>query len=394
VSALSDIKVIDTDTHVIEPADLWTSRVSVKKWGNAVPYVRWDDQAQEEAWFFGDRKVVGAAHAAFGMWKEHPPYYAARLSDVDPANLEVGPRVALMDRYGIWAQVLYPNVAGFGAGRYIEMRDPELQIACVRAYNDFLSEFAAEAPGRFIPVAGLPIWDVDLCVQEAERAAANGHKGIVCSSQPETWGQPHLVDRYWDKLWAAAQDAGLSINFHIASGDWSSDSAKTNGNDPFTGRQANFAANGVILFLGNALAISRIITSGICHRFPRLKFVSVESGVGWIPYALKTLDWQWVNCGVRKEHPEYDLMPSEYFKRQIYGCFWFEHETFEHALDVLGPDNLLYETDFPHPVSMTPGPASGAVPPNEYIEKVFGSLPIEVARKILHDNAAMIYHVD
>ena len=70
--------------------------------------------------------------------------------------------------------------------------------------------------------------------------------------------------------------------------------------------------------------IANLITGGVCHRFPNLKFVSVESGVGWIPFALEHLDWQWKNCGVPQEHPEYDLLPSEYFMRQMYGCFWFE----------------------------------------------------------------------
>ena len=94
-----------------------------------------------------------------------------------------------------------------------------------------------------------------------------------------------------------------------------------------------------------------------------LNFVSVESGVGWIPFALDALDWQWKNCGVALEHPEYDLLPTEYFKRQIYGCFWFEVEPARFAIERLGDDNILYETDFPHPTSMSPGPASAAAAP-------------------------------
>ena len=81
----------------------------------------------------------------------------------------------------------------------------------------------------------------------------------------------------------------------------------------------------------NAKTIAQLITGGICHRFPDLDFVSVESGIGWIPFALAALDWQWQNCGVPAEHPEYDLLPSEYFRRQIYGCFWFERDTAAHG---------------------------------------------------------------
>jgi predicted TIM-barrel fold metal-dependent hydrolase len=122
--------------------------------------------------------------------------------------------------------------------------------------------------------------------------------------------------------------------------------------------------------------------------------VSVESGVGWIPYALDAMDWMWKNSGVALEHPEYDLLPSEYFRRQIYGCFWFEDATAISAIEHLGPDNILYETDFPHPTSMSPGPASFAVSAREHIESNFGHLPRDVMVKILHDNAARLYHLD
>ena len=146
--------------------------------------------------------------------------------------------------------------------------------------------------------------------------------------------------------------------------------------------------------MGNARTIALLTCGGICHRFPDLSFVSVESGIGWIPYALETLDWQWKNCGVREEHPEYDLLPSEYFHRQIYGCFWFERESALSAIEQLGPDNILYETDFPHPTSMSPGPATTAVAPPDYIDATLGHLPDDTLRKILHDNAARLYGVD
>ena len=151
---------------------------------------------------------------------------------------------------------------------------------------------------------------------------------------------------------------------------------------------------GVSFFMGNARTLASLICGGICHRFPRLNFVSVESGVGWIPFALDALDWQWKNCGVALEHPEYDLLPTEYFKRQIYGCFWFEVEPARFAIERLGDDNILYETDFPHPTSMSPGPASSALAPNQFLEDNFSDLDEATLSKILHDNAARIYHLD
>ena len=150
---------------------------------------------------------------------------------------------------------------------------------------------------------------------------------------------------------------------------------------------------GVSFFMGNARTIAQLICGGICHRFPELDFVSVESGIGWIPFALDALDWQWKNCGVHLEHPEYELLPSEYFRRQIYGCFWFEREALPAAIELLGPDNILYETDFPHPTSMSPGPATARSPRTTYIEETFAGIDPVTTRKILHDNAARLYHL-
>jgi predicted TIM-barrel fold metal-dependent hydrolase len=391
-SILDDIQVIDTDTHVIEPADLWTSRVSVKKWGDRVPHVRFDAELGEEYWYFGDTRVTGTANPAMAFWKEYPPGHPKTLEEAHPTTTSVAERVKLMDEFGIHAHVLYPNVAGFGTGRFLTVKDPELMLACVQAYNDFLVEdYANAAPGRFVPIAALPFWDVEESVREIKRCADLGHKGIMMGSQPEDWGEPHLPDRHWDPIWATAQDLELSVNFHIASGDFSK---MFGGSMEDYGPSARYASMGVQLFVGNAGALAKIIYGGICHRFPRLNFVSVESGIGWLPFALESMDWQWKNCGVPQEHPEYGLLPSEYFQRQIYGCFWFEQASAHLALDVLGADNILYETDFPHPTCMVPGPATTAVTPQEYIKGTLGDLPDDVLKKILHDNAARIYHLD
>jgi predicted TIM-barrel fold metal-dependent hydrolase len=149
----------------------------------------------------------------------------------------------------------------------------------------------------------------------------------------------------------------------------------------------------VKFMMGNIKGIADVIHAGICHRFPDLKFVSVESGVGWIPYALEAMDWNWCNCGVGLEHPKYGLLPSEYFKRQMYACFWHETTTLRSALDMLGPDCILYETDFPHPTCMAPGPATYAQAPLDYLRENLADLPEETLRKILHENAAALYKV-
>lgn len=390
-TALSNTyKVIDTDTHIIEPYDLWSSRISVKKYGDKVPQVKFDKEMQGDYWFFNGERLGTASGAAMAGWKEFPPNHPKVWADVPAYAWNATERLKKMDEYGIWAQVLYPNVAGFGAGQYLGLQDPELMLLCVQAYNDWIAEWASADKRRLLPQAAIPFWDLKQSVKEMERAAKLGHKGVIFGGEPEFFKQPKLTDPHWDPLWAAAQDMGLPINFHIAAGDMSDFHLMHES----TGRHAAFASLPILFTLQNSRTITQLIIGGICHRFPKLNFVSVESGVGWLPFAVDMMDWMWLNCGVREEHPEYDLLPSEYFRRQIYGCFWFERKTLSAAIEHLGADNILYESDFPHPTSMSPGPKSTAVPPNQYIQETLGALPQDVVQKILHDNAARIYHLD
>ncbi len=145
--------------------------------------------------------------------------------------------------------------------------------------------------------------------------------------------------------------------------------------------------------MANAQSLTDVIFGGVCHRFPQLKFVSVESGVGWMQSFIEGMDWQWTNGQVTRDHPEYDLLPSEYFKRQIYGCFWFERQGLRTVLEEL-PDNLLWETDFPHPTCQHPGPANArAMRPAEYAEEALADVSEATLQKVLHDNAAALYGI-
>ncbi|MFD1810976.1 amidohydrolase family protein [Rhodococcus gannanensis] len=387
---LRDIKIIDTDTHVVEPPDLWTSRVSTKKWGDLVPHVRWDDERGDEAWFVSGTRMSAVGSPAMAGWHEYPPNCPPRFADADPRSWDPAKRLGLMDDYGIHAQILYPNVAVFSSKTLQSNGDNELQIECIKAYNDYLTEWAEFAPGRYIPVGILPFWDMEATLAEVDRVAAAGHKGLVFTQNPAAFGLPMLTDPHWDRLWASAQEKKLPINFHIASGevDLSGFGHESNG------VAANYGMMGISFFMDNARTLSQLIFGGICDRFPELKFVSVESGIGWMPFALEGMDWQWRNSGVHREHPNYELLPSEYFKRQIFGCFWFEQASALSAIDQIGADNVLYETDYPHPTSMSPGPASDAQRPDDYLRKNFGHLSESDARKILHDNAAKLYNLD
>jgi predicted TIM-barrel fold metal-dependent hydrolase len=354
--------------------------------------MEWSEERQREVWI-ADGQVLGGVFLAEKFWTEDQPAGPKHWSDLPPKYWKAEDRLQAMTEYGIYGAGLYPNVMGFGAGRFATKNadDAKLALELVQAYNDFLVEFAQADPKRYVPVAGVPFWDLDASVAEIKRAAEIGHKGITFSQEPAAYGQPRLADPHWDPIWAAAQDMGLSVNFHVASGDMTDVQLLL----PDQGAAANAAANPISLFVANSRTFSVLIGAGVCHRFPRLNFVSVESGVSWVPFAFQAFDWEWKENYVTREHPEYDLLPSEYFRRQLYACFWFEWgSALDAALDYAGPDNLLYETDYPHPTSMTPSRDGTGLSARDYVCENMGHWPEPALRKVLHENAARIYHLD
>jgi predicted TIM-barrel fold metal-dependent hydrolase len=381
------VRPIDTDTHITEPPDVWTARVSTKKWGDAVPHVRQVDG--RDVWFIRDQGVGSPGFTTMAGFNGSVPESPRGYDDILKSSYDPAERLKHMDAEGIYAQILYPNVGGFGSGGFLQLGEPELMLECVRAYNDFLVEWCSTDPKRLVPVAAMPFWDVDECVKEVQRSVAAGHKAVLACSAPETWGYPSLADKHWDPFWAAAQDAGVPISFHIGAGDVSGLLSDSGG----IGLRANFARQSSMIFMQNVTCLADLIFGGICHRYPELKLVSVESGVGWIPSYLEAADWQFINSETRKEHPEYDLLPSEYFKRQIYGCFWFECEGLRSALRTM-PDNVLWETDFPHPTCQHPGLVGGITQrPADYAEKAFEGVPEATVEKVLHSTAAKLYGI-
>ncbi len=392
MSLFAQHAVIDVDTHITEPADLWTSRVPAK-WKDLVPHI--ERIKGRDFWVINGKRALAPGLVSLAGYDGRPPNeFPPTFEQIDPSAYDAKARLAHMDRENIYAQVLYPNVGGFGSQNFLRMEDEVLKVACVRAYNDFLSEWSSADSERLLPVCALPFWDVAASVREIERCSELGHRSVLFPSQPQDFKQPELSDPYWDPIWACAQTLAMPISFHI--GGQAALGVKEGQFAPKRGgmsSKAKFARYSALAFIGNSLGITEIICGGVCHRFPDLNFVSVESGVGWIPTLLESLDWQWNNAGVGIEHPEYDLLPSEYFRRQIYACFWFERDMIQRTAE-LYPDNLMYETDFPHPTSMSPGPATIAVHPREYAEEALGDLPGPVVRKLLHDNAARVYHVD
>ena len=131
--------------------------------------------------------------------------------------------------------------------------------------------------------------------------------------------------------------------------------------------------------------------NGLCEKFPRLNWVSIESGFGFLPYFIQALDWQWFNDGLKKDFPGSPL-PSELFRRQVYGTFWFEKIVPEHIEPWI--DNVMFETDYPHATSLSPGPNSYSLIPAAMAKESMAGLSDDSVRKLIHDNAARVYHLD
>jgi predicted TIM-barrel fold metal-dependent hydrolase len=384
-----DVRVIDTDTHVSEPPDLWTSRVATK-WVDDVPRVEVHPETGHHHWRVAGTWLASVGYFAYAGWKNYPPDMPWELEEVDRGAWNPVDRLQRMDEFGIYAQVLYPNLIGFESPLFMKL-GPELSLICTQAYNDFLVEFASADPKRFIPIAMVPFWDQDAAVVEMERCRSIGHKGILFANKYEMIGLPAFTDPYWDPIYAAAQDLEMSVNFHVGfssakDGNHTADKKMESRAHFDPGNAARATSVGIMT---NADSIAAIVTSGVCDRFPNVNFVSVESGFGYVVYLMDSLDWHWQGYGgIRKG----DMLPSEYFRRQCYGTFWFEKNTLP-MLEAF-PDNFMFETDYPHPTSMAPGPASPAELPSEHIRKYFATVPPDVAAKALHDNAARVYHLD
>ncbi len=380
------LRIIDTDTHLSEPHDLWSSRAPAA-YKELLPHVKTVDGRQQ--WFVNKDVSLGGAGPASVVRRDAEKVRGAdffdwSIEEVHEASYEVGARLRMMDRLGIYAQIIYPNLAGFGNQRFLKVDKPELRNLCVSVYNDAMAEMQRESGERLFPMALFPWWDIPAAVKEVERAHGMGLRGVVACNDPDTVGLPDLAQKDWDPFWQVCSELGMPINFHIA--------ASASGFDAFghaawpsMGREARLALASAYLFLDNARVIGNLIYSGVPERFPECRFVSVESGIGWIPFYLEALDYQLLEAAPN-ELAHLKLRPSEVFRRQIYACFWFETLAPQTLIETIGVRNVMFETDFPHPTCLYPDSAA-------HVQKVLGDLDPEIRRRVLQDNAAELYRI-
>jgi predicted TIM-barrel fold metal-dependent hydrolase len=377
-----DVPVIDVDSHLTEPPDVWSSRVP-KRYVERVPTVTRNADGKD-IWVLDGRQISVVGMTAPAGWHSPFPAGPSTFEECHPASHDASARLRYLDEAGIWAQVLYPNVAGFGSQKFLAMDDEQLKLLCVRAYNDFLREWASADHRRLITIMAMPFWDVAASVAEVERGAAAGHQGILFTGEPQRFGLPFLGDPHWDPLWSVAQSAGLPIHFHIGSGDLTTSFQPDR--IAATSTAAAYAYTSTDLFLKNGLQVADLITCGVLVRFPELKFVSVESGIGWIPFVLEAADHSYLEARPGRTS-EWDMLPSDYFRRQVYACYWFETVAPTKLLGDIPEDNILFETDFPHPTCLF-----GNV--RQRIDVSLANASETARQKILWGNAAALYGIE
>jgi uncharacterized protein len=209
---------------------------------------------------------------------------------------------------------------------------------------------------------------------------------VNMTSDPQDLGSPDLANHAWDPFWEVVSDLQLPVHFHIGA---SVTGMTFFGKYPWPSHPDNtkLAIGGTLLFIGNARVVVNVILSGMFDRHPNLKMVSVESGVGWIPFILEALDYEMAE-NAPQELSELHKKPSEYFRSNLYATFWFENNRnkLPDLVDAVGEDSILFETDFPHPTCLYPKPLAS-------VEAKMNTLSPEARRKILGENARKLYRL-
>ena len=403
--SMRGIKVIDVDTHLTEPADLWTSRAP-RALQKRVPHVvlakdLTDEMRKQVAelgttgpvdaapmWVVDENQILGPAGAGSVINRNDEKVKGSvflqwPLDESSLAASFVGPRVAMMDQLGVRAQIVFPNVVGFGGQNFFRISDLDLRMSIVQIWNDAMADMQRESGGRMLGMGLLPWWDIDSTVAEIKRIAGLGLHGVITNADPQNQGLPDLGESYWDPMWQHLQDLNLPINFHCGA---SATQRTYNGGSPWPSMTPNskLAVGSAMLQMGNARIVANMIFSGVCERFPRLKVVSVESGIGWLPFMLEALDYH----ADENAADGLTMRPSDYFRRQMYACFWFEKGPgLIEAIERIGEDNCMFETDFPHPTCLFPEPLRSTAP-------TFKNVDLSLRRKVFSENAARVYDID
>ncbi len=379
--------LISVDDHILEPPTLWTDRVASKDKERAPHIVK---SEKGERWVYDGKKLpTSGLSAVVGKSKEEFSPEPIGYDEMRPGCYDAVARVEDMDRAGVLASLCFPSVTRFCGQLFMEASDREFGLECLKIYNDWLVEdWCGAAPGRYIPLMLIPMWDPIAAAAEMDRMHARGVTSFAFSEEPSCLGLPTIHDpnRYWDPVLSKANELGMVVSMHVGS---SSRLPKISEDAPF---MANLAW-GATRTSGAMLAW---LFSGVFQRFPNVKIALSEGEIGWVPYFLEraeqVVDKQryWVQRGASYgDHTTGEALDLETFdvrqtfRDHIYGCF-IEDNAGIATLDLIGEDNVMCETDYPHSDSTWPNCI-------EVVQKQISGLPEATQYKILRGNAERLY---
>jgi predicted TIM-barrel fold metal-dependent hydrolase len=389
--------MISVDDHILEPPNVWQDRVPKQFKDNAPRFVR-DDKG--EAWVYAGRRMpTPGLSAVAGKKAEDFTPLPITYEEMRPGCYDAKARVEDMNRGGVAASLCFPSLPGFCAETFFKTEDKALALACLQAYNDWhLDEWCATAPGRFIPLALIPLWDVQAAVKEIERTAKKGARAVSFSEDPSRLGLPTIQnpERHWDPMLKAAADNELVVCTHIGT----------------SGTMLKTTAESTLMVTlswgaGSAMSAAMLdwLFSGVFLRIPNLKLALSEGGIGWMPYFLERAeqvyakqrfwaaksDWTIDLATGKLIQNEARSMPNEFdvrelFKKHIFGCFIDDIHGIKN-IETIGVDNVMIETDYPHSDSTWPDCLKAA-------KAQLKDLSDESQYKVLRGNAERLFRFE
>jgi uncharacterized protein len=366
---------ISVDDHVQEHPNVWRDRLSKPRWGDRTPHLK---RAMDGAdyWYVDGVRLSLSGAAPLTTMTCEAPADPQQWEDVPGAAYVPDERLKAMNLDGVAYSVLYPTVAGLAGETFGRSKDLEFELACVRAYNDWLIEEWAMVSERFIPLCIVPIYPPEATVAEIERAVAKGHKGVIYPAIPMHLREvPHINEPEYDRIWKCCEALEVPVCFHAGS----SPHVQLSAYDGMSPR-LRAALEAVTRPASAVFDVSNILLSRILLRHPRLKAVFAESSVGWGAFLLEYADHQFE----QDRCTGYALKPSEMFKRQCFFTAWYDR--LQSAVRHIGADNILWATNFP---------LAGSAWPNslDSIHRCFDGVPAADRLKILWDSAARLYRI-
>lgn len=406
VDPLQGVKIIDCDAHITEPANLWISRAPASM-RDRIPIQKTVDGIT--AWYLHDElwASTGGNTISTGGEKILGSHVVQPFDLVDVSAWSARERLDLIDKMGIWGQILYPNGVGFASNHIFAIEDNEERTPVLKIYNDFLIDVQNESGDRLLPQGLLPIWDMDLTVKEMTRLIDKGMRGFTLSDKPEMLGLPELHESYFDPMWDIFNESGAVPNFHIGGGNRREEMESLRSGSPVKrtlkpgevppvappvwnlyGRQRKLAVYATQMYMSNVRIIVNLCMSNLFDRFPNLKIVSAESGIGWVPFILEAMEYQFDEMVTEKDEVGLTKRrPADYFRDHLYVMFWFEEIGAQKLIEDIGVNNVLVETDIPHPTCLYPTPRA-------HFARVLKNLNVEQQKRVLQDNAAELYKID